>query len=128
MSNAACRFPRDNPSRPPDGIDLSSTLRGIPSVFERLIKVASLANIEPEGDQEAVHAEHLAVFGSWLVLSLRDKHADLEVSAADQGRSAAGMMRHWIQPSHYQDLIPRSALAIERELFIMELEVLFLVV
>jgi len=97
MSNAACRFPRDNPSRPPDGSDLSSTLRDIPSVFERLINVASLPNIDPEGDRdhEAVHAEHLAVFGSWLALSLRDKHADLEVCAADQGRSAAGMMRHY---------------------------------
>ena len=129
MANAAFRYPRDDPPRPPDGSDLTSTLLGIPSVFERLIYVASLANIDSGGDRDhqVVRAEHQAVFEDWLALSLRDKHVDLEVCAADQGHTTSGMMRHWIQPSNYQDLIPLSALAPQRELFIMELEVLFLV-
>ena len=130
MANAACRYPRDEPSRPADRSDLSSTLPGIPSVFERLIYIASLANTDTEvdRDQEAVRAEHQAVFEDWLAMSLGHKHADLEVCAASQGRSATSMMRHWIQPSHYEDLIPLSAVAPQRELFVIELEVLFLII
>lgn len=114
----------------PDDSELFATLLGIPSVFERLIYVASLAldGSDGNGRQGALRAEHQAVFENWLGLSLQEKQADLEVCGAGQGHSLPGMMRHWIEPHHHQCLIPESAPSVQRELFIMELEVLFLVI
>lgn len=130
MANAPMSLPKDKGYRYPDGSELHATLLGIPSVFERLIYVASLANGVSDGveSQQAVRAEHQAVFEDWLALNLRDKQADLEVCAADLGHSASGLMRHWIQLRQQRHLLPSSALAPQRELFMMELEVLFVVI
>jgi hypothetical protein len=100
---------------------IRETLLGIPSVFEQLIYVASLA-AEPQADGAV--AQHKAVFEEWLCLNLARKQADLEAHAKRQHQPALELIRHWIQPYYHESLIPRSALAPERELFEIELEML----
>jgi hypothetical protein len=100
---------------------IRETLLAIPSVFERLIYVASLAS-EPEAD--VAIAEHKAVFEEWLCLNLARKQADLEAHARRQHRPALELIRYWIQPRCHQSLIPASARGPERELFEIELEML----
>jgi hypothetical protein len=126
MANVAISTDRNNCLRYLDGNRRFSTS----SVFERLICLAVLAN-EPSDDEEgkqAVRAEHRAVFEDWLGRSLQEKQADLEACAADQERSASGIMREWVQPHHHRPLIPASAPAPQRELFELELEVLYMII
>lgn len=117
--------------------EIHTTLLRIHSVFERLIYIASLANHgagDDAGEEPAdstlgqmLGKEHQAVLENWLCLKLRDKIADLDAFAADQGRSAIEILRHWIQPRCHQRLIPAAALRL-RGLFELELEILLPIV
>jgi hypothetical protein len=109
---------------------VATTMLGVPSMFEGLLQTAFLAGCEADGsaNRQAALREHQAVFEDWLALPLRDKQADLLAGAANLGRSAHSIMLRWIQPRHYQELIPAGALAPQRELFAMEMEILFMMV
>jgi len=102
-------------------------LRGIPSVFERLIFIISLAN-RPDncetGGGELVRAEHTAIFETWLSLSLEQKLEDLSTCAHWKQWTPHDLARQYLQPPCYKKLIPAGALLPERELFEMELETL----
>src|SRR5579864_7905054 len=66
---------------------LYDALLRIPSQFERLVYLASLATSPASnwqtGDTELfwreVRSEHVTVFEGWLALSIREKQADIEL-------------------------------------------------
>jgi len=113
---------------------LADSLQATSSHFGRLLQAASHAKSQPgdlseEGSRAWREAciEHLAIFEDWLALGLRQKQADIEHFAAEQDSSPARVLQASAPTENHQDLIPRWALSHQRELFAMELEVLFLV-
>jgi hypothetical protein len=117
---------------------LQTTPVGLFSVFEQLIRIASLVNQGGQDDPGEGSADrrprlllrtaHHAVFERWLYLKFRDKIADLDACAADQGRSSLEIVRYWIQPRRQQRLIPPGALRSQRDLFDLEFEILLPIV
>jgi hypothetical protein len=125
------------PAAGPDG-GMQVAPYGVASVFKELICIAALANQGGEdvpGEESAngtarpmLRTEHHAVFERWLYLKLRDKMADLDACAADQGRSPIEIVRYWIQPRCQQRLIPPDALRSQRDLLDLEFEILLPIV
>jgi hypothetical protein len=101
------------------GGESRTTLIGMRSVFERLVYIASLANVG-----RLPRTEHAAVFEEWLRLGLEQKREDLETYAHRRGLPPHELVREWLQRHSYEALIPCGALRPERELFEMDLEVL----
>ena len=106
-----------------------------PSHFARLVHVASLArslasdwSTEVQEFSKELRAEHLAAFEDWLSLDMQQKQADIQQCAANHSRSAHSILLHWMKAENTEHLIPATAATHQRELFAMELEVLFLVV
>jgi hypothetical protein len=108
------------------------------SVFERMVYIGSLVKPaaghdagEKPADRKArqmLRQEHQAAFERWLCLNLRDKMADLEACAEDQGQTPIEIMRHWIEPRRHPHLIPAGALVPQRDLFEMEFGILLQIV
>jgi hypothetical protein len=105
-----------------------------PSVFQRLISLGSFDEKgSRDGDGEAdgirtrhmLRMEHQVVFEQWLWLNLGDKLADLEACAETQDRTAIDIVRHGVQPRFHKNLIPETALGPQRELFDIEMEILW---
>lgn len=110
--------------------DIHSALFKIPSVFERLICVVSLAHRNNSGEtpsarvRQVLATEHAAAFEQWLRLSLEQKLDDLKSCAQRQPRPPHELVSQWLRPGCYETLIPPGALPPERELFKMDLETL----
>jgi hypothetical protein len=113
-----------------DDSDIHSALLEIPSVFERLIYIVSLANRKAVGEtasarvRRVLAAEHMSVFEKWLGLSLEQKLEDLKTCAQRQRRLPHELVLRWLRPRRYETLMPPGALPAERELFRMDLETL----
>ena len=106
--------------------EIQAALLEIPSVFERLIHIVSLANSETAGAavRPVLAMLHSKVFAEWLRLSLEEKLGDLKTCARRQRREPHELVLRWLRPRQYETLIPAGALAPERELFRVDLETL----
>lgn len=117
-----------------EGGDLIAALRSIPSRFGRLRYLAALINDHRQNSDgpnlgrnwQEVYDEHVAAFEDWLCLSCAEKQADLKVCAQSEGHSVEGLLLFLAQPHNQNDLLPARALAHDRDLFALELAVLFL--
>jgi hypothetical protein len=102
----------------------------IPTLFGRLVYLASLRDTASNrylheslssalGSEECdrtLSRSHQQVFGQWLTYSLADQKTDLE-----EYLSTAGGPRNAV---HYRHLVPGSARAVERQLYLTDLETL----
>jgi hypothetical protein len=111
---------------------IHAALRALPSIFERLVCLASfhnpsardsfcrqmqLANYDCEQVDEVLSREHHLIFEDWLSLSLEQKMADLEECAAAQGRSVQDLAQERFELHALECLIPQGVQAPEVELF-----------
>jgi hypothetical protein len=106
-----------------------ATLRRVPSVFERLIFAAALAG--PGGPQHcrsALRGRHVALFETWLGMTVAQKLKSLAACAEGWGQPLAEVLDQWSQPRCYACLIPDCARAAQRGLFAVEMDLVALTV
>jgi hypothetical protein len=117
---------------------LRTTLGQIPTVFGRLVYLASLFNAtsgayEHEGFGQAFGAQeadrvlrqhHHEVFSQWLGSSLEEQKRDLDEFLAGAPLASGRMLYDLNQLAPYRVLIPPAARAVERQLYLTDLETL----
>jgi len=121
------------------GSDLwRNTLSQIPTVFGRLVYLASLRNPNNGqyehyglalvfGEDEAKAAlkeSHTTVFNEWLTFNLEQQKADLDLYLAGLFEDKRLVVETWVRLAPYQNLIPASVRGVERRLYINDLAAL----
>ena len=115
-----------------------NTLSQIPSVFGRLVYLASLRNPNNGnyehyglalvfGEDEANSAlrdSHSAMFAEWLTFDIEQQKADLDLYLAGLFEDKRLVVQTWIRLAPYQNLIPASVRSVERRLYINDLAAL----
>jgi len=115
-----------------------NTLSQIPSVFGRLVYLASLRNPNNGnyehyglalvfGDDEANTAlrdSHSGAFAEWLKFNIEQQKADLDLYLAGLFEDKRLVVQTWIRLAPYQNLIPASVRSVERRLYISDLAAL----
>jgi hypothetical protein len=115
-----------------------NTLSQIPSVFGRLVYLASLRNANSGryehhglalifGDEEANKAlrkSHSKVFAQWLAFNMEQQKADLDLYISSLYEDRRTVIETWLTLEPYRNLIPTNVRAVERRLYISDLEAL----
>jgi len=115
-----------------------NTLSQIPSVYGRLVYLASLrnpnnGNYEHHGltlvfgedeANKALKESHSAVFAEWLTFNLEQQKADLDLYLAGLFEDKRLVIGTWVRLAPYQNLIPASIRGVERRLYINDLAAL----
>ena len=115
-----------------------NTLSQIPSVFGRLVYLASLRNANSGryehhglalifGEDEANRAlkkSHSNVFADWLAFNLEQQKADLDLYIASLFEDKRTVVETWLKLAPYRNLIPSTVRGVERRLYIADLTAL----
>jgi hypothetical protein len=115
-----------------------NTLSQIPTVFGRLVYLASLRNPNNGtyehyglalvfGEDEANRAlreSHSTVFTEWLTFNLEQQKADLDLYLAGLFEDKRQVIETWVRLAPYQNLVPASIRSVERRLYINDLTAL----
>ena len=115
-----------------------NTLSRIPSVFGRLVYLASLRNRDSGryehhglalvfGEDEANKAlkkSHLRTFREWLTFNLEQQKADLEAYLPAKFEEKRAVLAHWLELTPYLSLVPASIRGIEKRLYLADLKAL----
>ncbi len=115
-----------------------NTLSRIPTTFGRLVFLSTLRDsntgiythygfaqrVGDETAHEALRQSHFECFSEWLAFSLEAQQSDLDqyLSGIDGDRKT--ILDNWIRTKPYRNLIPASALDMERKLYLSDLETL----
>jgi hypothetical protein len=111
-----------------------NTISQIPTVFGRLIYLASLRNPNNGsyehhgltlvfGDEDANKAlknSHTAVFAEWLSFNLEQQKADLDLYISSLFEDKRVVIETWIRLAPYRNLPPASVRGVERRLYIAD--------
>ena len=111
-----------------------NTISQIPSVFGRLVYLASLRNPNSGsyehhglalvfGEDEASKAlknSHTAVFVEWLSFNLEQQKADLDLYISDLFEDKRVVVETWIRLAPYRNLLPASVRSVERRLYLAD--------
>jgi hypothetical protein len=132
-------------TRASDGLDRGAasdlwrnTLSQIPSLFGRLVYLASLRNANSGryehhglalvfGEDEANRAlkkSHSQVFREWLTFNLEQQKADLELYLSGLYEDKRTVLTTWLELAPYRALMPASLRAVEKRLYIADLKAL----
>jgi hypothetical protein len=112
------------------------TLSQIPSVFGRLAYLSALRNpnsgrYEHHGldlvfgadeANRALKKSHKQVFADWLSFNIEEQMADLELYLSDLPEDKKTVIRAWTKLAPYKNLVPSNAKAVERRLYVNELQ------
>ena len=115
-----------------------NTLSQIPTVFGRLVYLASLRNSNNGsyehhglglvfGEDEAHRAlkdSHSAVFAEWLTFNIEQQKADLDLYLVGLFEDKRVIVETWARLAPYQNLIPASIRGVERRLYLNDLTAL----
>jgi hypothetical protein len=111
-----------------------NTISQIPSVFGRLVYLASLRNpnngsYEHHGlalvfgedeANKALKTSHAAVFAEWLSFNLEQQKADLDLYISALFEDKRVVIESWIRLTPYRNLLPASVRGVERRLYIAD--------
>ncbi len=111
-----------------------NTISQIPSVFGRLVYLASLRNPNNGsyehhgvalvfGEDEANKAlknSHTAVFAEWLSFNIEQQKADLDLYISALFEDKRVVVDTWIRLAPYRNLLPASVRGVERRLYIAD--------
>ena len=111
-----------------------NTISQIPSVFGRLVYLASLRNpnngsYEHHGlalvfgedeANKALKTSHVAVFAEWLSFNLEQQKADLDLYISALFEDKRVVIENWIRLTPYRNLLPASVRGVERRLYIAD--------
>jgi hypothetical protein len=112
------------------------TLSQIHCVFGRLVYLSSLRNGNTGryehhglalvfGEEEAdrtLRRSHEEAFAEWLGFNLEQQKADLDLYFSEQGTDRKTIVETWMRLASYRNLLPSSAEAVQRELYLADLE------
>lgn len=115
-----------------------NTLSQIPSVFGRLVYLASLRNLNSgryehhglallfgeEESNRALKKSHSKVFAEWLAFSVEQQKSDLDLYLAGLVEDKRTIVETWLKLAPYQSLVPTSVRGVERRLYISDLTAL----
>ena len=115
-----------------------NTLSQIPSVFGRLVYLASLRNPNSGryehhglalifGEDEANKAlkkSHSQLFAEWLAFSVEQQKADLDLYISGLFEDKRTVVETWLKLAPYRNLIPSTVRGVERRLYITDLTAL----
>lgn len=111
-----------------------NTISQIPSVFGRLVYLASLRNPNNGlyehhglglvfGEDEANKAlknSHNAVFGEWLSFNIEQQKADLDLYLSGLFEDRRVVVETWIRLTPYRNLLPTGVRATEKRLYLAD--------
>ncbi len=69
-----------------------------------------------------LRAKHEEIFSEWLTMSIEQQRSDIEEHWAEQGSDPNLIVENWLILEPYRRLIPASALAAERDLYLSDIE------
>ena len=115
-----------------------NTLSQIPSVFGRLVYLASLRNQNSGryehhglalvfGEDEANKAlkkSHSQMFREWLTFNLQQQKADLDLYLSALQEDKRTVLATWLDLAPYRGLMPTCLRSIERKLYLADLKAL----
>jgi len=111
-----------------------NTVSQIPSVFGRLVYLASLRNPnngsyehhglalvfgEDEADK-ALKNSHAAVFAEWLSFNVEQQKADIDLYISGLFENKRVVIETWMRLAPYRNLLPTSVRGVERRLYIAD--------
>jgi hypothetical protein len=115
-----------------------NTLSQIPSVFGRLVYLASLRNTnsgryEHHGltlvfgeidANKALKKSHSQAFREWLTFSLEQQRDDLELYLSGLGEERRTILANWLELAPYRNFVPTSSRPVEKRLYLTDLKTL----
>jgi len=115
-----------------------NTLSQIPSVFGRLVYLASLRNANSGryehhglalvfGEDEANRAlkkSHSRVFREWLTFNLEQQKVDLDLYLSGLNEDKRTVLTTWLELAPYRNLIPFTLRGVEKRLYTADLKAL----
>jgi len=114
------------------------TLSQIPSVFGRLVYLASLRNANTDEyehhgfaqifgrkiAEETLRMSHRKAFAEWLCFTLEEQKADLDLYLSALSTDKKTIVEAWLRLAPYRNLVPSTVRQAERELYLSDLETL----
>lgn len=115
-----------------------NTLSQIPSIFGRLIYLASLRSSitgryehhglalvfgEIEADK-ALRRSHAEAFSEWLSYNIEQQKADLDLYVSGLAADRRTVVETWTRLAPYRGFVPASALEMEKQLYMADFEAL----
>jgi hypothetical protein len=115
-----------------------NTISQIPTVFGRLVYLASLRNpnngaYEHHGlalvfgedeANKALKSSHSAVFSEWISFNLEQQKADLDLYISGLFEDKRVLVDTWLRLTPYRNLLPTSVRGVERNLYIADFKAL----
>ena len=115
-----------------------NTLCQIPTVFGRLVYLASLRNANSgryehhglslvfgeEDANRALKKSHFQVFREWLTFDLEQQKVDLELYLAGLNEDKRTVLTTWLELAPYRNLIPFTLRGVEKRLFMIDFRTL----
>lgn len=115
-----------------------NTLSQIPSVFGRLVYLASLRNANngryehhglalifgEEEANKALRKSHSKVFAEWIAFSVEQQKADLDLYISSLAEDRRTVVETWLTLAPYRNLVPAGVRGVERRLYISDLTAL----
>jgi len=112
------------------------TLSQIPSVFGRLVYLASLRNpnsgrydhhglalvFGADYANRALKKSHKQVFAEWLKFNLEHQMADLNLYLTDLPEDKKTVLQAWTKLRPYRNVLPSNVKGMERRLYLKEME------
>ena len=114
------------------------TLSQIPTTFGRLVFLSTLRDpntgvyahygfaqrVGEEAADTALRQSHWHCFSEWLAFSLEEQKADLDLYLSGIDSDKKTILETWTRTKPYRNLIPASAMDVERKLYNSDLEAL----
>ena len=115
-----------------------NTLSQIPSVFGRLVYLASLRNANSgryehhgltlvfgeEDANKALKKSHIQVFREWLTFNLEQQKADLDLYLAGLYEDKRTVLTTWLDLAPYRNLAPIRLRGVEKQVYAADLKAL----